>query len=102
MGMTERQLLLGLELPLATPLVLETLRTVAVQVVATATLGAVVGWGGLGRFIVLGFDTRDTGMLLGGAILVAVLAVAVDAAFGMLGRVPAVKRVSMARSRGGG
>ena len=102
MGMTERQLLLGLELPLATALVLETLRTVAVQVVATATLGAVLGWGGLGRFIVDGFATGDTGMLLGGAIVVAGLAIAVDVAFGTLGRLPPVKRVSIARSRGGG
>jgi len=102
MGMTERQLLLGLELPLTTALVLETLRTVAVQVVATATLGAVLGWGGLGRFIVDGFATGDTGMLLGGAIVVAGLAIAVDVAFGTLGRLPPVKRVSIARSRGGG
>jgi osmoprotectant transport system permease protein len=93
MGMGELQVLLGLELPLAIPLILETTRTVAVQVVATATLGSVVGWGGLGRFIVDGFATGNTGVLLGGAILVAALAIVVDAAFGLFGRLPVLERV---------
>jgi osmoprotectant transport system permease protein len=92
-GMAERQVLLRLELPLAAPLVLDTVRTVAVQVAATATLGAVVGWGGLGRYIVDGFATQDTAELLGGAILVAVLAIVVDVAFGLAARLPALRRV---------
>jgi osmoprotectant transport system permease protein len=86
MGMGERQVLLGIELPLAAPLILDTMRTVAVQVVATATLGAVVGWGGLGRFIVDGFATENSGEILGGAILVAILAILVDVAFALLAR----------------
>lgn len=95
MGMGERQVLLGVEVPLAAPLILDTLRTVAVQVVATAAIGAVIGWGGLGRFIVDGIPAPGAAhaQLLGGAILVAVLSVLVDAAFGALGRFPAVKRV---------
>jgi osmoprotectant transport system permease protein len=95
-GMTERQVLLRLELPLAAPLMLDTLRTVAVQVVATATLGAVVGWGGLGRFIVLGFaNAIYHDQLLGGAILVALLAIAVDLAFGLATRLPALRRLQV-------
>ncbi len=97
MGMAERQLLLGIELPLAAPLMVDTVRTVAVQGAATATLGAVVGWGGLGRYIVDGFASGDTAMLLGGAILVAALAIVVDAAFGLLGRLAPLKRVAASR-----
>jgi osmoprotectant transport system permease protein len=92
MGMSEGQLLLGLELPLATPLMLETLRFVAVQVIATAPLGAFVGLNGLGSFIRLGLSTQDNGMLLGGSVLVAALAFAVDVAFGVLRRLGPVKR----------
>src|SRR6266567_6254037 len=94
-GMAERQVLLGLELPLAAPLMLDTVRTVAVQVAATATLGAVVGWGGLGRYIVDGFATQNTPELLGGAILVAALAIVIDVAFGVLGRLPALRRLQV-------
>ena len=94
-GMAERQVLLRLELPLAAPLMLDTVRTVAVQVAATATLGAVVGWGGLGRYIVDGFATQNTPELLGGAILVALLAVAVDVAFGSVRRSGAVRRLQV-------
>jgi len=49
-------------------------RTAAVQVVATATLAALVGGGGLGRIINLGFGQQDSGVILAGAVLVAVLA----------------------------
>lgn len=86
MGMGELQVLLGIELPLAAPLMLDTLRVVAVQVVATATLGAEVGWGGLGRFIVDALSVNNGPHLLAGAILVAALAVVVDLAFAALGR----------------
>ena len=94
-GMAERQVLLRLELPLASPLMFDTVRTVAVQVAATATFGAVFGWGGLGRYIVDGFASYDYPQLLAGAILVAVLAVVVDAAFGLLGRLPALRRLQV-------
>ncbi|MFI5255442.1 MAG: ABC transporter permease, partial [Candidatus Limnocylindrales bacterium] len=70
MGYAERQLLLRVELPVALPVILAGVRTAAVQVVATATLAALVAGGGLGRFIVDGFALRDDGMLIGGAILV--------------------------------
>jgi osmoprotectant transport system permease protein len=74
MGMTGRQVLLRAELPLATPLMMTGIRTAAVQVVATATLAALVAGGGLGRIITLGFRQQDYGAVLAGAILVAALA----------------------------
>ncbi|MGH2408098.1 MAG: ABC transporter permease [Candidatus Limnocylindrales bacterium] len=78
MGLGERQLLQRVEVPVALPVIVAGIRTAAVQVVATATLAALVAGGGLGRFIVDGFALRDDGMLIGGAILVALLAVAVE------------------------
>ncbi|MGY1748271.1 ABC transporter permease [Modestobacter sp. SYSU DS0511] len=75
MGMSERQVLLRAELPLATPLLMTGVRTAAVQVVATATLAALVAGGGLGRIINLGFGQQDYGTVLAGALLVAALAV---------------------------
>jgi osmoprotectant transport system permease protein len=81
MGLGEGQILTRIELPLALPLVLAGLRTAAVNVVATATLGAVVATGGLGRYLVDGFALQEYDRLAAGALLVAVLAVAVEAAF---------------------
>jgi osmoprotectant transport system permease protein len=78
MGMSERQVLLRAELPLAVPLLMTGVRTAAVQVVATATLAALVAGGGLGRIITLGFRQQDYGAVLAGALLVALLAVATE------------------------
>jgi osmoprotectant transport system permease protein len=75
MGMREWQLLRSVELPLALPVVIAGVRVAAVQVVATATLAALVGGGALGRFIADGFALRDMPQLVAGALLVAVLAV---------------------------
>ncbi|HEX7100359.1 MAG TPA: ABC transporter permease [Acidimicrobiia bacterium] len=81
MGMTGTQLLVQTELPLAMPVIWTALRVSAVQVVATATLGAVVGWGGLGRYVIDGFaQGNDTFVFVGGAA-VALLAVLTDQAF---------------------
>jgi osmoprotectant transport system permease protein len=74
MGMRETQLLRGVEIPIALPVIVSGVRIAAVQVVATATLAALVGGGGLGRFIVDGFALRRQDMLVAGALLVAVLA----------------------------
>jgi len=74
MGLSPRQVMLRAELPLAMPLVMTGLRTATVQVVATATLAALVGGGGLGTLINLGFGQQDYGLMIAGAILVAVLA----------------------------
>jgi osmoprotectant transport system permease protein len=74
MGMSRRQMLSRVELPLALPMVMTGVRTAAVQVVATATLAALVGGGGLGRIINLGFGQQDLGQILAGAVVVAALA----------------------------
>lgn len=86
MGMGWKQVLLVLEIPLALPLIIAGVRNAAVAVVATATLGAVVAWGGLGRFIVDGFAVRDNGKILAGAFLVATLAVVTELGMGALER----------------
>jgi osmoprotectant transport system permease protein len=78
MGMRERAVLLRVELPIALPLIMAGIRTSAVNVVATATLAALVAWGGLGRFIVDGFGLQDYPMMFAGAIMVAVLSLIVE------------------------
>lgn len=79
MGMSGWQLLLRVELPLAFPLIMTGVRSAAVQVVATATLAALPGGGGLGRIITAGFHTYDTPQVVAGAVLVAGLALLVEA-----------------------
>jgi osmoprotectant transport system permease protein len=86
MGLTEQQILFRSELPLGMALILGGIRNAAVAIVATATLGAIFGWGGLGRFIVDGFAQGDYGQLLAGAFLVALLAIATELSLGMLER----------------
>ena len=86
MGMREWQLLRSVELPLALSVIIAGVRVAAVQVVATATLAALVGGGTLGRFIVDGFALQDTPRLVGGALLVAMLAVAVERTMTVLER----------------
>ena len=78
LGMTGRQVLWRVELPIAAPLIMAGIRTSAVQVVATATLAAEVAWGGLGRFIIDGFSQQDNVQIFAGAILVALVATAVE------------------------
>lgn len=78
MGMRQLVMLLRVELPLALPLIMAGVRTSAVNIVATATLAALVAWGGLGRFIIDGFSQRDTVQIFAGAVLAAVLAMGVD------------------------
>lgn len=87
MGMTSRQLLLRVEVPCALPLLVSGLRSGALQVIATATLAAVLGLGGLGRFLIDGLAVRDYGQMAGGALLVAVLALLVDLVLATLQRV---------------
>ncbi len=83
-GMTESQLLSKVELPTAVPLILTGLRVSAVQIVATATLGAFVGYECLGTPIVQGLARGQSGrpQLLGGALLVIILALSLDTAIG--------------------
>lgn len=78
MGMTGRQVLWRVELPLSVPVVAAGIRTSTVQVVATATLAALVGGGGLGRFVVDGFGRQDPTLMFAGVVLVAVTCVVVE------------------------
>jgi osmoprotectant transport system permease protein len=78
MGLTEGQVLRRIEVPLALPVVLGGVRSATVQVIATTTLGAIFALGGLGRFIVDGIAQNDDGMLFGGVVLVAVLAMSAE------------------------
>lgn len=81
MGMEPREVLWRVEVPSALPLIITGIRVSAVQVIATATLGALFGFGGLGRYIVEGKAQDDDGKLLAGAVLVALLAVITEIAF---------------------
>jgi osmoprotectant transport system permease protein len=74
------------EFPLSLPLILTGVRIAAVQVIATATLGALVAWGGLGRYIIDGFNGQDRVQLFAGAILVGLLAVAAETLFSAVAR----------------
>lgn len=86
MGMRGGQILRGIELPVALPVILAGMRTAAVQVVATATLGAVIGGGGLGRYIVQGIARFDYERVVAGALMVALLAIATELFFSWLQR----------------
>ncbi len=78
-GMTEWQILTKVEIPLGLPLLLGGIRSAALQIVATTSLAAYIGLGGLGTYLFAGLGTHDFAQTLGGAILVAVLALAFDA-----------------------
>jgi osmoprotectant transport system permease protein len=73
MGMTGGQVLRRVELPVAIPLIFAGIRTAGVQVVATATLAAVIAWGGLGRYIIDGIAQQDHVKVFSGALIVVVL-----------------------------
>ena len=89
MGMTPRQRLRMVELPLALPVILAGLRIAAVVSVGTATIAAAIGAGGLGTYVFRGIATLDTRLILAGAIPAAVLALATD---GLLGAVERSRR----------
>jgi osmoprotectant transport system permease protein len=81
MGMTPWQMVRKVEVPVALPLIMLGLRTGAIFVVATATIAAYIGLGGLGRYIIDGLATNNYGEVAGGAALVVGLALAVQVAF---------------------
>jgi osmoprotectant transport system permease protein len=85
-GMTAWQQVLHVEIPIALPLILVGLRTAAVFVVATATIAAYIGLGGLGRFIIDGLARNEYGPVAGGALLVVILAVLVLVLFAVISR----------------
>ncbi len=85
-GLSGRQVLRQVEVPLAAPLMVAGIRTAAVQSVATATLGGLVAAGGLGLPIVFGFRAGNDSALIGGALLVALLAIATEVVFAIVQR----------------
>jgi osmoprotectant transport system permease protein len=86
MGMSEWQVLWRAELPLAAPLIIDGIRNAAVAIVATATLGALVAGGGLGRYIVDGLARQETPRILAGAVLVALMAIVTEYGLGLVQR----------------
>ena len=86
MGMSGSQLLRRVELPLALPLIAAGIRTSAVQVVATATLAGYVGYGTLGQIVFRGFNINLEYLVVGGAILVAGLALLTELLLGLVQR----------------
>lgn len=86
MGMTGRQVLRDVEIPCALPLIISGVSSSVLQVVATATIAAYVGLGGLGRFIIDGLAVQDYAQTAGGAVLVAVLALVLEALMSVVQR----------------
>ncbi|GAA4506299.1 ABC transporter permease [Brevibacterium yomogidense] len=99
MGMTDRQLLRQVELPIALPLVVSGFRAAVLQVVATATIAAFVNLGGIGRFIFDGLALYDYGRVVLGAVLVAAVALALDGALALVARAVTPGRVGRTRTR---
>lgn len=98
-GMTEWQILRKVEFPLALPLILGGVRSAALQVIATATIAAYVGLGGLGRFLIEGLALRDYTLAIVGAILVAALAIVVDGLLALIQRLVVPRGVSRGMAR---
>ena len=99
MGMKGPEVLRIIEVPAASPLILAGVRISSVQVVATATLGALVAWGGLGRFIVDGFARGDEVMVFAGGLLVALLAVATEVFFNLVEKLVLPHGLRVARTK---
>jgi osmoprotectant transport system permease protein len=85
-GMTSRQILRRISIPLALPVVFAGIRTAAVQIVSAATLAAFIGGGGLGELITAGMGTLNIPQLLSGGLAVAALAVMTELGFALLER----------------
>jgi len=99
LGMTPRQRLLQVRLPLAAPVIMAGIRTAAVITVGAATLAAFIGAGGLGEPIVAGLALADTNMILSGALPAAVLALVVDGALALVERAVAPAHTRHTASR---
>lgn len=102
-GMTGGEVLRRVELPCALPLLLSGVRSAALQVIATATIAAYVGMGGLGRYLIDGLASANYAQTAGGALLVALLALVVDAALAAVQRLvvsPGLTQRAAARASG--
>ena len=101
MGLSGRQIMGQVQLPIAAPIIFAGIRTSAVQVVASATLATFVGGGALGQLIVLGFQRNQPVIQIAGALAVAVLAILTELLFGFLERAFTPKGLRVARKRRG-
>jgi osmoprotectant transport system permease protein len=99
MGLSGGQILSRIQFPIAVPVIFAGIRTSAVQVVASATLATFIGGGGLGDLIVLGFQSNDLAVQIGGSLAVAVLAIITEVTFGTLERTFTPKGLLVARER---
>jgi osmoprotectant transport system permease protein len=103
MGMREAEILRRVEVPVAIPIIAGGIRSAASQIVATATLGAIFGGVGLGRYLVEGIAQNDNGMIFGGVTLVAILSLATELVFALVQRrltSPGLAAVSVGWMRG--
>jgi osmoprotectant transport system permease protein len=98
-GMTEWQILTKVEVPLALPLIVGGIRSATLQVVATATVAAYIGLGGLGRYIIDGQAVQDYPQMLAGSFLVVALALVLDGIFAGLQKLALGSRPSLTPSR---
>jgi osmoprotectant transport system permease protein len=96
-GMTEWQILVKVEIPLALPLIVGGIRSATLQVLATATVAAYIGLGGLGRYIIDGQAVSDYPQMLAGSFLVVALALVLDGLFAALQRLATGTRPSLTR-----
>ncbi|MET0673248.1 MAG: ABC transporter permease [Microbacterium pygmaeum] len=101
MGMTEWQILWRIEVPLGLPLLVGGIRAATLQVVATVTIAAYIGLGGLGQYIIAGLPLRRLDIVIGGAILVAALALILDGLFALLQHAVVARGVRVAASASG-
>jgi osmoprotectant transport system permease protein len=100
MGLSGIQILSSIQVPIAAPIIFAGIRTSAVMVVASATLATFIGGGGLGDYIVEGYQRNSTAIALAGAISVAILAFITEAGFWGLERTFTPKGLRIAQKRG--
>lgn len=98
-GMSELQILMRVEIPLALPLIVGGIRASVLQVIATAVIASYIGLGGIGRIISSGIGLNDNDRILGGALLVTALALVVDGVLALVQRLVRPRGASTSRSR---
>jgi len=97
-GMTPMQILWKIEVPLGLPLLIGGIRSAVLQVVATVTIAAYVGLGGLGFALIQGIQTRNAAQILGASIVVVILALVLDGAFALFQRIVVPRGVAVQSS----
>ena len=97
-GMTEWQILWKVEIPLGLPLLIGGLRSAALQIVATVTLAAFIGLGGVGGYIIAGLALRKFDQMLGAALVIVALALVLDGIFAVAERLVVPRGVAAGRT----